>query len=256
MQTSTMGHKKGLAKLGAALVWLLIWQLAAMAMEQSFLLASPVETVQALVRVAQSPDFWGRIGFSASRILFGYIAALAAGSLLAAFSAVCRWAGWLLAPMVQLMKAVPVASFIILALLWVRSENLSLLIAFLMVLPLVYTAVLEGIRQVDSSMLEMARVFRIPATRMLGAIWLPQIWPYFLQSASVSMGLAWKSGVAAEVIGLPAQSLGESLYQSKLYLETGELFAYTAVIVLASCLCEKGFLWLLHRLGHRWEVNR
>lgn len=98
----------------------------------------------------------------------------------------------LIRPLMQLIKAVPVASFIILALLWVRSANLAVLISFLMVLPVVYTAVLEGIQQTDRQLLEMAKVFRIPFSRALGAIWLPQVWPYFVQSCTVGMGLAWK----------------------------------------------------------------
>lgn len=237
----------------AILFWVAVWQLFAMMLNQRILLASPVTTLQTLAKLVPTAAFWQRIGFSALRILAGFFAALAAGTLLAAASTWLEPVRVLVRPLMQLIKAVPVASFIILALLWVRSANLAVLISFLMVLPVVYTAVLEGIQQTDRQLLEMAKVFRLPFSRALGAIWLPQVWPYFVQSCTVAMGLAWKSGIAAEVIGLPDGSIGEALYQAKLYLETGELFAWTAVIVVVSGVFEMLFLRLLAAAGRRLE---
>ncbi len=235
----------------AILFWVAVWQLAAMALDQKILLASPVTTLETLVRLLPTGAFWLRVGFSAARILLGFFAALAAGVLLAAASAAFGLVRALVQPLMQLIKAIPVASFIILALLWVRSANLAALISFLMVLPVVYTAVLQGILAADRQLLEMAKVFRLPFGKALRAVWVPQVWPYFLQSCAVAMGLAWKSGIAAEVIGLPAGSIGEALYQAKLYLETGELFAWTAVIVLVSAGFEALFLRALKAAGRK-----
>ena len=58
------------------------------------------------------------------------------------------------------------------------------------------------------------------------------------------------SGIAAEVIGIPDASIGEQLYYAKLYLDTGGLFAWTFVIIVASSLFESLFLWLLGRIRH------
>lgn len=239
----------------AAVFWLVVWQLAAMAIHQTFLLASPLQTLQTLQRLVVTAAFWQRILFSTARILGGFLAALAVGTLLAACSAAITPVRILLKPLMQMIKAIPVASFIILVLLWVDSSGLAVLISFLMVLPVVYTAVLQGIQQVDGKLLEMVKVFRIPFFRAVGAVWIPQIWPYFVQSCTVGMGLAWKSGVAAEVIGLPTGSIGEALYQAKIYLETGELFAWTAVIVLISTCLERLLLKLLHQVGKQWEKD-
>jgi len=57
--------------------------------------------------------------------------------------------------------------------------------------------------------------------------------------------LAWKAGVAAELIGYPAGSMGEQLYYSKFFLETDTLFAWTVVIIILSVSFEKLFLLLL-----------
>jgi NitT/TauT family transport system permease protein len=142
-----------------------------------------------------------------------------------------------------------VVSFIILALVWLKSRQLPLFIAGLMVLPPVYLNVLAGIQQTDRQLLEMARVFRVPLWRTVRGIWLPQVLPYFRSAVSLGLGLCWKAGVAAEVIGLPGGSLGERLYTAKVYFQTSELFAWTIVIVAVSAAFEKLFLALLDALA-------
>ena len=144
-------------------------------------------------------------------------------------------------------KATPVASFIILALVWVSGRSLSILISFLMVLPVLYSAVRTGIESADVQLLEMAQVFHLPLARRVKAIWLPAILPAFRQGCSVALGICWKSGVAAEVIGLPDGSIGDALYRAKITLSTGELFAWTFVIILLSAGFEKLFLALLDK---------
>ena len=153
----------------------------------------------------------------------------------------------LLAPVLQLVKATPVASFIILALVWVSGKSLSILISFLMVLPVLYGAVRTGLESADPQLLEMARVFRLPLGRRVKAIWLPAVLPAFRQGCSVALGICWKSGVAAEVIGLPDGSIGDALYRAKITLSTGELFAWTFVIIVLSAAFEKLFLALLDK---------
>lgn len=244
-----MKFSRRLQSLLIILFWLIVWQAAAGLINQRLLLVSPIDTVKALARLVPTRAFWHRIGFSASRILTGFSLALLAGCLFAVLAHTSQLLHELLAPVMQLVKATPVASFIILALLWIRSKNLSILISFLMVLPVVYSAILEGLSNLDRQLGEMAQVFRIPRVRQTRYIWLPQIWPYLMQSCRVGLGICWKSGVAAEVIGLPSGSLGDSLYQAKIYLQTADLFAWTFVIVCASALFERCFLWLLRRIG-------
>ena len=117
-----------------------------------------------------------------------------------------------------------------------------------MVFPPVYLNVLEGIRQTDRKLLEMAKVFRVPLWRRVTGIYLPAVLPYFRTAASLGLGLCWKAGVAAEVIGLPVGSIGEQLYNAKVYFLTPELFAWTAVIVAVSVVFEKLFLCLVDGL--------
>ena len=157
----------------------------------------------------------------------------------------------LLRPLMLTIKSIPVASFIILALMWLRSAgNLAVFISFLMVLPVVYTNTLAGIRETDARLLEMAAVFRVPPAKRVRYLYVPAALPYFRSACTVGLGLCWKSGVAAEVIGMPSGSIGEKLYQAKVYLETPDLFCWTLTIVLLSVGCEK-LLSLLTELVER-----
>ena len=245
-QERTMNqHKQLFERLAAAAFWLAVWQCAAMAVGQEVFLVSPVQAVRTLLQLLPQAEFWQRVGFSSGRILLGFGLGVAVSIVLAVAAQAWHTADVLLAPVLQLVKATPVASFIILALGWVRGASLSVLISFLMVLPVLYGAVRTGIRSADPQLLEMAKVFRLPLGRRLRAVWLPAVMPAFRQGCSVALGICWKSGVAAEVIGLPNGSIGDALYRAKITLSTGELFAWTFVIILLSAGFEKLFLLLL-----------
>lgn len=236
---------RGTVRFWAVLVWLAVWQLGAMAIDQKIILVSPLEVLTRLVELLPTLGFWQTIAYSLVRITLGFLLGVAAGTVFAALSARFRRVEEFLAPALLAIRSIPVASFIILALILFSSRNLAVLISFLIVLPIVYSNVLSGIRAADRDLLEMAQVFRIPAARRLRYVYLPQVMPYFQSACGSALGLSWKSGIAAEVIGMPDGSIGEQLQQAKIYLDTPDLFCWTLVIVLVSLAFEKAFLALL-----------
>ena len=240
-------------RLWAVLFWLLIWQGASMAFSALWpnghlLLASPISAAVRLGELAVTAAFWRAVGGSIAHIFGGFLAGCALAVVLAVLSARYRLVRELLAPLTAAVKAVPVVSFIILALVWLDGRDLSLFISALMVFPPVYLNVLAGIDSADRQLLEMAAVFRVPFRRQLRGIWLPQVLPYFRAACSLALGLCWKAGAAAEVIGLPGGTIGERLYTAKVYFQTPDLFAWTAVIVAVSVVFEKVFLALIDAL--------
>ena len=226
--------KRRIQILAASVFWLGVWQAAAVAIGQEVFLVSPVQAIGTLVELLPQAEFWQRIGFSAGRILLGFGLGVLSSAVLAVAAEKWEWVDALLAPVMQLVKATPVASFIILALVWVSGRSLSILISFLMVLPVLYSAVRTGIESADVQLLEMAQVYRLPLSARLRYIWLPGIFPSFCESCIAAMGMCWKSGVSAEVIGLPDHSVGDALYRAKITLSTPDVFAWTLVIVLLS----------------------
>jgi len=232
----------------AIFFWIVVWQLASMKVNKEMLMASPFAVIGALIDLVGKTLFWKSIFYSFIKIVCGFCLGILSGTLLAILSYCNIVFREMISPLIKIVKATPVASFIILALLWVRSANLSILIAFLMVIPVIYINVLQGLHSTDRKLLEMAKVFEISWFKKVRYIYTPAVMPYFVSACSVGLGFCWKSGIAAEVIGLPKNSIGEQLYEAKIYLMTKELFAWTIVIIIISVVFEKLVMWLLKLL--------
>lgn len=247
-QRSDTRRKKIIIRILAVCFWLLLWEVVSRRIGQEILLASPAAVLVTLVGLLNSPDFWKTILFSSGRIILGFILALAIGILLAVGAYNYRVVKELAAPLMKTIQAMPVASFIILALVWIKAKNLSVLASFLMVMPLIYSNVLQGLITADEKLLQMTKVFHVGKIGRIVAVYIPSVMPFFISAVSVGVGLCWKAGIAAEVIGIPNGSIGERLYEAKLYLMTKELFAWTIVIILVSILFEKAVLLLVRFL--------
>lgn len=239
------GDKKKSIKLWAIIAWLLIWGIASRLLNQGILLVSPISTAKRLFELMREWEFFQTILYSMSRIILGFLLATILGILLAILGNWNRRVEEFLQPLFGVMKAIPVASFIILCLVFLSSRKLSVFIVFLMVLPIMYTNILQGIQSVDLKLIEMAQIFEVSLPRRIRYLYIPSIWPFFYTACKVGIGFSFKSGIAAEVIGIPNGTIGEKLYEAKIYLDTPDLFAWTIVIVVISILFEKIFLYIL-----------
>lgn len=239
--------KKLLTYLGVAAFWLVVWELFARAISQEILLPSVAAVAGTLVRLWGAKAFWLSVLASLLRVLLGFCAAVAAGTLLAVITCRVKLLHTLFSPLLHIVRAAPVASFIILAYFWIETDLLPAFIAFLMVVPMVWANVSQGIRQTDGKLLEMARVYRLGRGCTLRHVWLPSVKPYFLAACTTGLGFAWKSGIAAEVICSPDRAIGTELRNAKAYLETPEVFAWTVTVVVLSVLLEQVLLRLVHR---------
>ena len=250
-----MKEKKNrrLSYLWPVIFWLLLWHIVSIIIDSKLILVSPLTVVGHLFVFIKEAEFWSTVLSSFVKIISGFLLALLTGSMWAALSAKYKGIKQLLWPVILAIKTVPVASFIILALFWFSSQNLSVFISFLMVFPIIYTNVLKGIEETDEKLVEMAEVFQISSINKIRSLYIPQIMPYFRAGCSISLGLCWKSGIAAEVIGMPAGSMGERLQQAKVYWETADVLAWTVVIVIISLVFELLFLKILDKITAWWE---
>lgn len=229
-------RRQRLYRLAAVLIWFAVWQMAAIIIDREIFLPGPILVLCTLLRLAGTADFWHCVLFSMYNIAAGYTLATLTGLLFAWLSYVSPLLRAFFSLPLKIIRTVPVASFIILALLWISSKRLSMLISFLMVLPIVYENILCGLSGTEHSLLEMAAIVRMPLIKKLRMIYRPALMPHLYSALSTGAGLAWKSGIAAEVIGITKNSIGNRLYQSKIYLETPELFAWTLTVIIIS-LC-------------------
>ena len=243
---STKTLRRGLL---VTLFWLGIWQAASLLVAKPVLFASPLDTLKALLELIPTGDYWRSVLGSLGRISLGFLLGLLLGLLLGVASFRFRLLRTLLSPLLTLMKTVPVASFIILILVWFGSAWLAVIVALLIVLPQIYFSALSGLESTDRALLELAKVFRVPGGRTAWGIYRPALMPYLTGSCASALGMSWKAGIAAEVIGTPLRSIGEQMYLSKVYMATAELFAWTMTVILLSTVLEKLLLRLLRSLG-------
>ena len=240
-----------LRKISICLFWLVIWQCISLLIDNSIIFAGPFEVIHALVFQLPTRGFWSTILYSVEKIGLGFLCGFSCGLIFGSLSFRFSFIRELLEPVMILLRSIPVVSFVILALIWTGSEHLSVLIAFLVVLPMIYVNTMAGLASADPKLLEMASVFQVPGFRRIRSIYIPALVPYLLSGCRIALGMSWKSGIAAEVIGVPAGSMGEQLYISKIYLNTADLFAWTVVIIGISALTEQLFMWLLRTLARK-----
>lgn len=228
-----------ISKAIAVIIALIIWQITAMYVKQNILLVSPVDVIKRLCTIWREDNFLSSILFTCSNIISGWALGFLLGTALAALAYRFRIVSNLLWPWMMTIKSVPVASFVVVCLIWMTSKDLPVFISFLVVLPIVYQNIFEGLKSQDDKLLEMSYVFKIHLLKKIRYVILPQLGPFVISACRVSTGMAFKAGVAGEIIGIPEGSIGKMLYLSKIFIDTDDLLAWTVIIVVLSVLFEK-----------------
>ena len=241
--------------LAALFFWIGLWALLSRKIGLEFVLPSPLAVAKRLWELLQTSDFYKTLLFSFLRILTGFAAGVISGAVLGFSAAKWRPVDALISPAMTVIRSTPVASFIIVVILLMDKEFVSSFICFLMVLPVVYQNVVLGIRKIDPHLLEMASVFRIQKSVRLKQIEIPSVLPFFLSSVKLAIGLAWKAGVAAEVLSLPKISIGKRIFEAKNMLESADVYAWTVAIILISVAFEKLFSLLWKKRGKNDAEN-
>ncbi len=238
-----------LRKIIVLLFWIALWGAAAYQIDKALLLPSPIAVFTRMLELMFIQDFWVITALSLARITLGIIAAVFLGCILAVITANSGFFDDLLSPIKTITKVTPVASFILLVLIWLDRDIVPAVISAIMVLPVVWNNVAAGLQNIDRNLLEMARVYQISRSSKMKRIIIPSIMPYFLSSIQTSIGIGWKAGVAAEVLTVPTLSIGKMIADSKLYMETVDLFAWTVVVILISLAIETILITSIKKYG-------
>lgn len=241
---------KAVAAVGAvAAFWLAVWVFVAALVAQPLILPGPGAVVVALLRLVCDAGTWAILAGSGARILGGLALAAVCGGLLAGISSRSRAFARLVAPALSFVKATPVACVVVLLLIWLGSARVSIAAVFLMALPGVYFSLVEGLTQADKPLEQMFRLHGVRGRRLFCAHIWREVLPFVLSCARAVIGMSWKAGVAAELIGMAVGTVGERIYQAKLLIETADLLAWTVLVVMASWACERVLVWLLRASG-------
>lgn len=231
--------------------WLIVWQVASMLDSSGILLCGPLDALLALCRLSSTQTFWNSIWFSTLRIVAGVLLGYIIAGALAAASWHTSTVRILLQPALLAIKSTPVACVVVILLIWTGAANVSVITVLLLVVPAIYFALCAGLDNMDAGRSELFEVFGVRGRRRFFALIWPAILPYLEAASSTVLGMSWKAGIAAELIGVPAGSLGERIYQAKLLLETPDLFAWTFCVICLSWLFEHGAMALLRGTGPR-----
>lgn len=241
---------KAVAAVGAvAAFWLAVWIFAAALVAQPLILPGPGAVALALMRLVCDGGTWAILAGSGARILGGLALAAVCGGVLAGISSRSRAFARLVAPALSFVKATPVACVVVLLLIWLGSARVSIAAVFLMALPGVYFSLVEGLAQVNKPLEQMFRLHGVRGWRLFCAHTWREVLPFVLSCAQAVIGMSWKAGVAAELIGMAVGTVGECIYQAKLLIETADLLAWTVLVVAASWTCERVLVWLLRASG-------
>ena len=233
--------QKAFKLLAIVLFWVGVWALAAHLVAKPLLLPSPLAVLLRLFELLQTKEFYLTTARSIWNVLSGIVIAVLLGCVLSALTSRISLLRDLLLPIMTVIKTTPVASFIILLLIWIGSSSVPTLITVLIVLPLIWTNLDVGYSKIDPQLSEVARVYRLSYLKKLRVLILPSLRPYFVSACRSSLGLAWKAGIAAEIIAMPRGTIGTMIGDAKQYINTTDMFAWTLTVVLLSLLIEYVF---------------
>lgn len=236
--------------------WLGVWWLAALAVGQELFFPSPVKVIVCLGKLLTTASFWVTVAITILRIFCGTAIAIIAGIGLALVTSRSKIFYDLFYPMLTIVKATPVASFITLALIWLGSRKLPVFICALMVFPIVWAAISDGIKAIDKRHIELANVFKFSFNKRFKLIYAPTVAPFFISACKTSIGLSWKAGVAAEVLAVTPVSIGKELFNARTYYEIPELFAWTLTVVILSLLIEFTVTKVFKMIGEKYANVR
>ena len=221
------------------LIWLIIWQVLALVINNSILLSGPVETFTALIALGSSPSFYLSVGITIGKILLGFLIGAVTGTFLSLLSYRFSVVKDFLSPFVSVIKSIPIVSFIIIALIWAGSSNVTIIVSSVISFPIFYKNILEGLFVTDKKMLDLAKVFQMKSSKKIRYIYLPSLSSHIKSAVSLAVGMAFRGGITAEVIGQPVRSIGNGLYRAKINLATSDMLAWTLVAVLSAFLVER-----------------
>lgn len=227
----------------ALVFWLTVWHIAryvfSETMGMDLLIPSLGAVLNEFTVLLKDKEFYISCFNSLYKVLLGWTIGIIAGSILGILTKLSVLLKALFEPMLHLIKATPVASFIVLAIVLMTSKAVPVFTCALITVPAVWANVNEGLSSPDQKLLEMASFFNMSKRKKIADIYIPAVMPFFSAAAKTTMGLAWKAGIAAEVLCTPRYTIGSEISDSKVYLEMPSLFAWTITVIVLSVILEK-----------------
>ena len=235
----------------SALLWLVVWEILAHILDFEVIFPGPIQTFITLGNLITTFTFWKTVLLSIARILAGLLIGIAVGIIMTTFCKLLPFTYHFISIGMTVIKSTPVASIVLILWVIIGSASLPTLIGVLMVAPIVWQNLIDGLNSVDKQLIEVADVFGFSKKKRIKLIYLPVLKKYFIPALLTSIGLCWKSGIAAEIIAYTKYSIGKNIVDAKSYFEGDVMLAWTFVVVMLSLAFEYLVKFLLRRLSKR-----
>lgn len=240
MLFTTRQNKFKTYKIGGVFFCLILWELFAQILKAPLIVPPLKEIVTAFVLIIKTQETYVFILSSLIRVFI----TLAVDSLIAfAFGIISglnkNIEDFLSAPE-SILKSSPTIAVLLLALIWFKSNMTPIFVASLIVLPILYRNIVDGVKNIDKNLIEMSYDFNVHFGKRLKSLYLPCIRPFLKNGYVLSTGFAVKVVIMAEVLSQPKYGIGSAFQTAKVQLETASIFAWTGIAVLLAALLQRG----------------
>lgn len=216
----------------SSIMLFITWQIASMIIGSEVILPSPYLTFKGLIEIIKSEDFFKILGYTLARTSISFFLALVLAFVLGVASSINKYIYNFMIPILNIMRSLPTIGFIILALIWLNQGSAPILVGFIMSFPIFYDAIIGAILNIDSKVLEMAKVYKIGTWDLIKEIYFPSINFAICRILASTFSLTMKLVVGGEVIGQPSFGIGSALFVEKNYLNTNLVFAWIIVVII------------------------
>lgn len=223
----------------ASIIFLIcLWSTGSLILDSELILPSPAKTFISVYEIFIQPDFLGVIGATILRGLIGFIISFFLALVLGIMAGLNSAFHAFLNPILVTIRSTPVISLILLALIWFDVNQVPVFIALLTMFPFICVNIIDGIRNVEGDLIEMAKVYKVNSKSIVKDIYLPAISPFIFSGASSAMGFGWRAIIIGEVLSQPKYGIGTFMQNAQTYLLVDKVIGWTIIAIMLSYIFE------------------
>ena len=246
---------KLLTQISVIAFWLGIWEIIAILYDNNNIIPTVESTFLALFESIWDADFIKTVLFSLLRVLLGFLLGTLLSASLAVAASKIDFIKTIVAPIMTVAKSTPVVAIIMILWLVVGGRNVPVVIAMLMVMPIIWQNLIDGYGAIDKNLSEICSVYNFSFMKRFRLLILPTLLRFLLPGLVTASGLAFKSGIAAEIISLTKSSIGKEIADAKTLYERPRMFAWVIIVILLSLVLELIIKNLVRRIERKWHLS-
>jgi len=236
----------------AALILVGMWWLLALTSPLDYL-PDPARVLWSCVGIIRSGEFFTQLYRTLVRIMAGFALSTVISIVLGLGIGWKRVLDELLQLPIVVGLSIPALAWGMLSIMWFGLRDTAAVFAItVLVTPLVTVNIVQGVRSIDKSLIEMAQAFRAGHWLTMREVVLPQLLPYLLGGARLGLSLAWKTVVIVEMLGL-SDGIGYMISFWFSMFSMTNVLAWTLLFTGVMVVIEYGILGPLERRITRWR---